>query len=263
MPEILIVDDSISVRRALEITLRNHAMQSRSTVSGEEAMELLHSGTYQCDALLVDVIMPGMSGIDVCRAVKTDGRYGGLPVILMSGNVDDEIRSQAREVGADGVLRKPFRSEELMPLVEGVLARAADVPAPATLQEAASEVPAGTPDTAPDDVAPAGAERIQDDHLDALNDVLQRYEDHPRMLDAVILDREGRPIRQTGTRLPEHITTFARFFTNTAGVLGQQMLGEAIQDVTIRYGAHEMVIHCLPGHGVIVLLGDGAHALKA
>ncbi|PJI51950.1 hypothetical protein CTI14_50835, partial [Methylobacterium radiotolerans] len=67
-----------------EITLRNNAMQSRSTVSGEEAMELLHSGAYQCDAMLVDVIMPGMSGIDVCRAVKADGRYGGLPVILMS-----------------------------------------------------------------------------------------------------------------------------------------------------------------------------------
>lgn len=260
MPEILIVDDSISVRRALEITLRNNAMQSRSTVSGEEAMELLHSGAYQCDAMLVDVIMPGMSGIDVCRAVKADGRYGGLPVILMSGNVDDEIRSQAREVGADGVLRKPFRSEELMPMVEGILARSgetAGAEAGAPLEE-----PAGEADVVAAEPAPAG-ERIQNAHLDALNEVLQRYEDHPRMLDAVILDREGRPIRQTGTRLPENITTFARFFTNTAGVLGQQMLGEAIQDVTIRYGAHEMVIHSLPGHFVIVLLGEGAHALQA
>ena len=56
---------------------------------------------------------------------------------------------------------------------------------------------------------------------------------------------------------------FARFFTNTAGVLGKQMLGEDIQDVSIRYGAHEMVIHNLPGHFVVVLMSDGGKGLEA
>ncbi|WP_227102776.1 hypothetical protein [Deinococcus radiodurans] len=83
------------------------------------------------------------------------------------------------------------------------------------------------------------------------------------MRDVVMLDRQGQPLRQTGNVLPENIQLFARFFTNTAGVLGKQMLGEDIQDVTIRYGGHEMVIHNLPEHFVVVLMGEGQPSLQA
>lgn len=237
MPEILIVDDSVSVRKALEITFRNHALDSRSAASGEQALEMLDEAAATCDLLMVDVIMPGMSGLELCTRLKADARSAHLPVILMSGNVDDEIRAQAREAGASGVLRKPFRSEELIPLVQEVLA----AHRPAAGGEAAGPAP----------VAPA----IDDGHLGALNALLQTYEDHPQVRDVVILDRQGQPLKQTGNVLPENIQLFARFFTNTAGVLGRQMLGEDIDQVSIRYGAHQMVIHNLPGHFVVVLMG--------
>lgn len=260
MPNIFIVDDSISVRKALEITLRNHSMPSRSAISGEQALDILNEGGHDFDLLMVDVIMPGMSGIDLCARIKEDPRHAHLPVILMSGNVDDEVKHQAKEVGAHNVLRKPFRSEELIPMIENVLAEG-------RAQQAAEAVADATP-VAHENEAPAQAEHeaaptMAGEHLDALSALLQTYEDHPRVRDVVILDRQGHPIKQTGNVLPDNIQMFARFFTNTAGVLGKQMLGEDIQDVSIRYGGHEMVIHNLPGHFVVVLMSENAAGLQA
>lgn len=253
MPNIFIIDDSISVRKALEITLRNHQMGSRSAISAEQALDMLGENA-DYDLLMIDVIMPGMSGIELCHTLKGDDRYSSLPVILMSGNVDEEVKTQAREAGAHNVLRKPFRSEELIPMIQNILDehRAQENAPAARIDE--NTVPAHQ-ETAP---APIAGE-----HLDALNTLLQTYEDHPRVRDVVILDRDGHPIRQTGNVLPENIQMFARFFTNTAGVLGKQMLGEDIQDVSIRYGGHEMVIHNLPGHFVVVLMSDGREGLEA
>lgn len=249
MTHILIVDDSVSVRKALEITLRNNSLTSSSAVSGEQAVEMLEKGEESYDLLMVDVIMPGMSGLEFCQKLKDDGRYEHLPVILMSGNVDDDMRNEARLVKADGVLRKPFKSEDLIPMVEGLLASAAKK-RPQIQEEEDKEESVSVE-------APETTEKLNIDyaHLDALNHLLQTYEDHPRVRDVVVLDREGNPIKQTGNMLPDNIQVFARFFTNTAGVLGKQMLGQDIDDVTIRYGDHEMVVHNLPGHFVIVLMG--------
>lgn len=258
MPQIFIVDDSISVRKALEITLRNNAMQSSSAISGEQAWEMLESGDQTVDLMMVDVIMPGMSGLELCQKVKTDPRFSHLPLILMSGNVDDDVRAEAREAGADGVLKKPFRSEELIPMVQSVLEEAqAKQPAAPAAATPAAEPAAIHENEAHENEAAAPAEAISNSDLDALSHLLQTYEDHPRVRDVVILDRQGHPIRQTGNVLPDNIQMFAKFFTNTAGVLGKQMLGEDISDITIRYGAHEMVVHNLPGHFVIVLMGEG------
>ncbi|MHA0036063.1 response regulator [Deinococcus sp. PESE-13] len=251
MPDILIVDDSISVRKALEITLRNHNVSSASALSAEQALERLAEDPGAFDLLMIDVIMPGKSGVELCEDLKADPRYAALPVILMSGNVDDEVKEQAQQVGAEGLLKKPFRSEELIPLVQSTLedARERRQHAADAVQPPATEQPA--------------AEKMDDAALTALSDLLQTYEDHPRVRDVVMLDRQGQPLRQTGNVLPENIQLFARFFTNTAGVLGKQMLGEDIQDVTIRYGEHEMVIHNLPEHFVVVLMGEGQPNLQA
>ncbi|MFC6619035.1 response regulator [Deinococcus radiophilus] len=61
--------------------------------------------------------MPGLSGFELCRQLKADDRYRNIPVLIISGNVDPETRQQAHQVGAEGVLKKPFRHEELMPAV--------------------------------------------------------------------------------------------------------------------------------------------------
>lgn len=259
MPDILIVDDSISVRKALEITLRNHSISSASAVGGEQALEMLRENPSAYDLLMVDVIMPGLTGLELCERIKADPRYAALPVILLSGNVDEHIRAEAEEVGAAGLLRKPFKSDELIPMVQSALesrrtsqASATSEAAPVTESQEGNE----------EDVLVVGS-ALDTEALSALSDLLQTYEDHPRVRDVVILDRAGQPIRQTGNVLPENIQMFARFFTNTAGVLGKQMLGEDIRDVSIRFGEHEMVIHNLPANFVVVLMGEVGAGLKA
>lgn len=263
MPDILIVDDSISVRKALEITLRNHAISSASAVGGEQALEMLAENPEAYDLLMVDVIMPGLSGLELCEQLKADPRYAGVPVILMSGNVDEQIRAEAEQVGAAGLLRKPFKSDELVPMVQSALeSHRASRAGNASDADRSATGDTRTDDVAEDDMLALGS-ALDTEALSALSDLLQTYEDHPRVRDVVILDRAGQPIRQTGNVLPENIQMFARFFTNTAGVLGKQMLGEDIRDVTIRFGEHEMVIHNLPANFVVVLMGEGGAGLQA
>lgn len=242
MTQILIVDDSISVRKALEITFRNHSITSQSAVSAEQALEILEGDT-PFQVIVVDVIMPGMSGIDLCGHLRGQARFKHTPILLMSGNVDDSVRQEAKEAGANGVLKKPFKQEELVPMVEELLEKAA---AGGDDEQAA---PAPEPEIDP----------ISQQALNALNEVLQQYEDHPLARDVMILDEDGHPIKQTGNLLPERIHQYTKFFTSTASVLGKQMLGEEIEAVSIRYGNHEMVIHILPSHFVVVLLSAQEH----
>lgn len=253
MPDILIVDDSISVRKALEITLRNHSLTSASAVSAEQALEMLAAKPEDYDLLMIDVIMPGMSGVELSEKLKADSRYAHLPIILMSGNVDEEVKDQAHDIGVAGLLKKPFKSEEVIPMVQDTLDNYRIDKGKRAVPQSGNE----------DDELLSVESTINSEALGALSDLLQTYEDDPRVRDVVILDREGHPIRQTGNVLPENIQMFARFFTNTAGVLGKQMLGEDIHDVTIRYGTHGMVIHNLPEHFVVVLLGESRESLKA
>ena len=84
MPDILIVDDSISVRKALEITLRNHNVSSASAVSAEHALEQLAQDPGAYDLLMIDVIMPGKSGVELCEDLKADPRYAALQLANLS-----------------------------------------------------------------------------------------------------------------------------------------------------------------------------------
>lgn len=162
MPRIFIIDDSISVRKALEITFKKHAIESVSAVSAEQALELLQGTNARFDLIMADVIMPGMSGLELCSTLRQQARFQRVPIILMSGNIDEDIRNQAIEVGADGVLRKPFSPDELIPMVEELLQREAASTAQenAASQDATGQNPAtvSTPPTAPMTVEPVSVQ---------------------------------------------------------------------------------------------------------
>jgi two-component system phosphate regulon response regulator PhoB len=75
------------------------------------------------DLLLLDVMMPGMSGLDVCRELRGDGRTSALPVILLTGRVDDGDVEMGLGAGADDYMVKPFNPHELVGRVAAVLTR--------------------------------------------------------------------------------------------------------------------------------------------
>jgi DNA-binding NtrC family response regulator len=129
---VLVVDDEESVRNFLAELLGNAGYQVRCAASGAQALEMLSGGSF--DAVLLDVVMPEMSGLEVLRSYRSAG--GTAPVIVLSGlgGTDDAVR--AMKMGASDYLSKPFGNDEL----EDVLARALGTRAPA--RQVAAPAPA-------------------------------------------------------------------------------------------------------------------------
>jgi DNA-binding NtrC family response regulator len=120
---VLVVDDEESVRTFLAELLGSAGYQVRCASSGAQALEMLEGGSF--DAVLLDVVMPEMSGLEVLRHYR--GKGGTAPVIVLSAlaGADDAVR--ALKMGASDYLSKPFGNDEL----EDVLARALGTRAPA------------------------------------------------------------------------------------------------------------------------------------
>jgi two-component system, NtrC family, response regulator AtoC len=120
---VLVVDDEESVRTFLGELLGGAGYQVRCASSGAQALEMLEGGSF--DAVLLDVVMPEMSGLEVLRRYRSAG--GSAPVIVLSAlaGADDAVR--AMKMGASDYLAKPFGNDEL----EDVLARALGTRAPA------------------------------------------------------------------------------------------------------------------------------------
>jgi len=118
---ILLADDSVTIRKIVELTFGETDIRVESVGSGREALERLR--VLRPDLVLADVVMPGPSGYDVCRAVKQSDRP--VPVLLLTGTFEPFDAQQARECGSDGHVTKPFDSRLLVERVEQLLARGA------------------------------------------------------------------------------------------------------------------------------------------
>jgi DNA-binding response OmpR family regulator len=103
MNEILIVEDERRMRDILRDYFTVHGCQCDTARNGEEALELLTGHDY--DAVLLDVMMPGLDGFSVCRAVR---RRSGVPVIFLTALYGEENMLYGYELGADDYVTKPF-----------------------------------------------------------------------------------------------------------------------------------------------------------
>jgi CheY-like chemotaxis protein len=111
MPKILIADDSIAVRKVAERLLTEAGMGVTLAANGTEALALLCKD--RPDLIVSDVIMPDKSGYEVCAFIRAQAGLADLPVLLISGIVNDEVSRQADSCKADGVLKKPFQGTSL------------------------------------------------------------------------------------------------------------------------------------------------------
>ena len=85
--------------------------------SGQEALESARGGGYWL--VLLDIAMPGLDGWTVCEALKADSALAGIKVCIVTAKHIDKDLDHIREIGADGYLLKPFKSDELLALVQG------------------------------------------------------------------------------------------------------------------------------------------------
>lgn len=116
---ILVADDHAGSRMLLATLLAAEGHQIIQAASGEEAMSLL--AAHDIDLALLDVVMPGLTGLEVCRAIKADRRTRLVPVVLVTGLQGTEDRIEGIHAGADDFLSKPFSREELRARVRSLL----------------------------------------------------------------------------------------------------------------------------------------------
>ncbi len=130
MPMILVVDDSIAVRKVAERLLTEAGLGVTLAANGEEALAYL--AKERPDVVVSDVIMPDKSGYEVCTFVRGNAMLAATPVLLISGIVNDEVMKQAESCRADGILKKPFQDTSLKDRVlELLIKRQEQAPAPA------------------------------------------------------------------------------------------------------------------------------------
>lgn len=117
--KILIVEDEEDLARLLMFRLRRAGFEVDSATDGKSGLEKAFS--FQPDVILLDVIMPGMSGWEVCEKLKNHPQTKGIAVLIVTAAPSSEYEQKAKSLGADGMIFKPFNSEELMAFLTKVL----------------------------------------------------------------------------------------------------------------------------------------------
>src|SRR5262245_1325349 len=118
---VLVVDDEPQMLRSLRLILAGHGYDVVTAASGELALEEI--GRRLPDVILLDLMMPGIDGLEVCRRVRERSE---VPVIVLSAQGAEPVKVQALDLGADDYLTKPFGADELMARLRVALRHAAN-----------------------------------------------------------------------------------------------------------------------------------------
>jgi two-component system response regulator MprA len=122
--KILVVDDERAVRESLRRALELEGYQIELAGDGSEALSTLGRDEPQPDAVILDVLMPGVDGLEVCRRLRAAGNH--VPVLMLTARDEVENRVAGLDAGADDYVTKPFALEELLARVRALLRRTAD-----------------------------------------------------------------------------------------------------------------------------------------
>jgi two-component system, OmpR family, response regulator MprA len=123
--KILVVDDERAVRESLRRALELEGYEIELAEDGRQALDRLGADSEpEPDAVILDVLMPGVDGLEVCRTLRTQGSR--LPVLMLTARTQVEDRVEGLDAGADDYLTKPFALEELLARVRALLRRSGD-----------------------------------------------------------------------------------------------------------------------------------------
>lgn len=117
------VDDDPALAEMLGIVLRNEGFQPLFVADGEQALAAFRD--QRPDIVLLDLMLPGMSGIDVCRAIRAES---GLPIVMLTAKTDTVDVVLGLESGADDYIVKPFKPKELVARIRARLRRGGEIP---------------------------------------------------------------------------------------------------------------------------------------
>ncbi|TKZ21143.1 phosphate regulon transcriptional regulatory protein PhoB [Shimia litoralis] len=120
-PTVLVVEDEPAQREVLSYNLQSEGFEVVSAADGDEALLLVQE--VMPDIIVLDWMLPGISGIEICRRLKTKPQTSGIPVIMLSARSEEVDRVRGLETGADDYVVKPYSVLELMARVRNQLRR--------------------------------------------------------------------------------------------------------------------------------------------
>ena len=118
MTKILILEDEDSIRSFIRVNLKKNGFETVEAASGEEALEKLDGSV---DLALMDVMLPGISGFEVCKRARE--QYPALGIIMLTAKGQEENRIEGLELGADDYIVKPFSPKELVARINALVRR--------------------------------------------------------------------------------------------------------------------------------------------
>jgi len=121
-PRVLVVEDEPDMNNLLADVLRAFDFQPVQAADGREALDRL--GEQRPDAVILDLMLPGMSGYELCRRLKTSGETAPIPVLILTALDRETDRRTAYEAGADDYMTKPFAPETLIERLRACLREA-------------------------------------------------------------------------------------------------------------------------------------------
>ncbi len=238
--KVLVVDDSTSVRKVLERLLSTRGLVVTTSETAEQGLEAVSHNTP--NLVIADVVMPGMSGFELCQMLKLNKTTQGVPVILISGIINEGVIAQAQQAGAFDVVSKPFTPDDLFPKIERALNAAKHVtpaisePAPAspppvpiptaapalTLTPPTTPIPPASSPPSPAAATPSRAEPFQPtqpasapitptsqttvvspNHNQSLMEELRPFLDKPEIESVLVIDNTGKLLAWVGQTLDE------------------------------------------------------------
>lgn len=119
--KILIVDDELSIRELIKFNLEKAGFTVIESGDGEDALRIVKAS--KPELLVLDLMLPGLDGIEVCRSLKSNRETSGIPIIMLTARNDEIDKIIGLEMGADDYLTKPFSTRELVARVKAVLRR--------------------------------------------------------------------------------------------------------------------------------------------
>ena len=267
MPKVLVVDDSLSVRKVVQRALESKRIEVQSAASGSEAIEQI--AREAPDLIVCDVIMPDMDGYQICDFIKKHPTLGHTPVLLISGIVNGTVLERAAKVQADDVMRKPFAADELLHRIESLLpagrrSAASGAPAPAPAMSPAAPVterPAPTlerPAPVAEPVAVVAPAAVPVPDLKAL---LAGVAELAGVSLTALIDREGALVEVAGGLLPdaELAGALAACLVESTDGVGRALTQGRLQSLIIEYDAGVVLLNGVgPGAMLAVVLDDPA-----
>ncbi len=135
MPKILIVEDDPAMRSVVERTLSREGMETEALENGQEALEYLQTAD-PFDLMILDVMLPGMDGISLCREIRAGTTaFKEVPIVMLTARSDETSIVVGLEVGADDYVTKPFSPRQLVSRVRAHLRRQQLYSRPGTTQQ--------------------------------------------------------------------------------------------------------------------------------